>query len=442
MERPAGNTRLTSARVAAGYRSQRAFAAALGVGVRQVRRWESAEPPWPRADQRRAIVRALGRDLESLGFSRPDGPDGGDSPDGHGPGAVRRDGASAELPESDGIGTRADRITAPAASAPVEDFRAATRSLRGRYGTVAPAVLHPATLAHAATGRELLRRTAGRDRLQAAGALAETLLLCGRIEFSTLRMPERAGRSWLRAHEVAREAGDPLLASAALAHAALVPGRNGHLDEASAEHLSDARAEAGRTRSASAEFLAWLDVVEAEREVRRGDTGAALRLIGHAEDVLSLGGERDGPEWFDWFGPGRLAAFKGGTLLGAGRLDRARETLLRSLPLLSSAGYGDRDGNGIGDGGGAVHAEDQVRTAVYGDLAEVEAAAGDPEAACGYACRAVGLLDVTSRAMDPERVREVREALMPHLHRECLRDLEEQLYGVPAAVGAFADRRV
>ena len=69
-------------------------------------------------------------------------------------------------------------------------------------------------------------------------------------------------------------------------------------------------------------FLAWLDTVEAECETICGNTRAALQLIGHAEEALAAGGGHQSPEWFTWFSPVRLAAFKGNTQLKAGHLPR------------------------------------------------------------------------------------------------------------------------
>lgn len=69
MSQPASNIRLRSARHAAGYRSQQELATALGVGVRQVRRWESENPPWPHPDLQQALTELLGQDMESLGFT-------------------------------------------------------------------------------------------------------------------------------------------------------------------------------------------------------------------------------------------------------------------------------------------------------------------------------------------------------------------------------------
>lgn len=69
MPQPASsNTRLKAARVAAGYHSQQTLADALSVGVRQVRRWESENPPWPHPELQERLTRTLGQTMESLGF--------------------------------------------------------------------------------------------------------------------------------------------------------------------------------------------------------------------------------------------------------------------------------------------------------------------------------------------------------------------------------------
>ncbi|MCZ9344556.1 transcriptional regulator, partial [Streptomyces sp. TRM76130] len=68
----------------------------------------------------------------------------------------------------------------------------------------------------------------------------------------------------------------------------------------------------------------------------------------------------------------------------------------------------------------------------------VEAAAGQPEAACEYAQRALGLLERTWYAMGMDRVREVRRALAPHQHEQCVRDLDDRLYQWGTTVSALA----
>src|ERR1700759_5530486 len=89
MTRPIGNVRLKAARQHAGYGSQQALADALTraaphprpaphpapapreTSPRQTRRWESASPPWPRADHQRLLVHVFQLPIEELGFTPP-----------------------------------------------------------------------------------------------------------------------------------------------------------------------------------------------------------------------------------------------------------------------------------------------------------------------------------------------------------------------------------
>lgn len=242
------------------------------------------------------------------------------------------------------------------------------------------------------------------------------MLLAGRIEIFDLREPDRASSTWLRALQAAGEADDQLLGAAILAHTAFIPGWAGERD-AAVERMVAARTYA-RRGPASASFLAWLDAVEAECETRCGHTRTALHLIGHAEDVLVRGSAHETPEWMDWFSPVRLAAFKGNTQLKAGHLPQARETLLAVLADLDRA--------------------EKQTTVILGDLAAVEAAAGRPEEACEYAVRALDQLGRTWYATGMDRVRDVRRALAPHQHEQCVRDLDERLYGWATTVSALA----
>ncbi|GES28966.1 helix-turn-helix transcriptional regulator [Streptomyces angustmyceticus] len=408
--RSAGNTRLKSARVAAGYHTQQAFAEAMGVGVRQVRRWESDNPPWPHPDVQARLTHLTGQDMEALGFTIPPGRDQ----------PSRRRPYATVTPRNIGnqLSTVPSQTTAPMQPASVaDDYASVTRVHRGLYWSVAPATLHPAVIAHAGLGCALLSETAGQTRRTVAAALAETWLLAGRIEFFDLREPDDAGATLLRALQAAGEADDALLGSAVLAHTAFLPGWAGER-EASAERMVAARTYA-RRGSASAEFLAWLDAVEAECESRCGYTRTALHLIRHAEDTLAAGGEDTTPVWMDWFSPVRLAAFKGNIQLKAGHLPQARTTLLDVLDRMPET-------------------EDKQRTVVYGDLAAIETAAGQPEEACRYACLALDQLENTWYATGMDRIREVRRALAPHQHLQCVRDFDERLYGWSTTVSALS----
>ena len=206
------------------------------------------------------------------------------------------------------------------------------------------------------------------------------LLLAGRIEFFDLRLPDDADATFVRALQAAGEADDTLLGSASLAHAAFAPGWAGRGDEY-ADGMRAARTYARRA-PASAEFLAWLDAVEAECETISGHPREALRLIEHAESVLAAGNDHASPDWFTWFSPVRLAAFKGNAQLKAGHLPQAQETLTAALT-------------------NATTADDKQRTVILGDLAAVEAAQHDPEAACGYAEQALQQLASAGRTPGP-----------------------------------------
>ena len=269
MTRPIGNVRLKAARQHAGYASQQALADALtraapqlGLGhleisTRQIRRWESANPPWPRADHQRLLVQVLQLPIEDLGFTPPwevsvAGPEAA--------AAARRPqpprpSTDAALPLS-----KARGVIQPSAVA--SDYAAITAAYRRLYASVLPTQLHPPVIEHTRLGAQLLSETAGVSHGILATALAETLLLAGRIEFFDLRQPDDADASFVRALQAAGEADDALLGSAILAHAAFIPGWIGHRDDA-ADRMRAARTYARRA-PASAEFLAWLDAVEAE----------------------------------------------------------------------------------------------------------------------------------------------------------------------------------
>ncbi|WP_245599754.1 helix-turn-helix domain-containing protein [Embleya scabrispora] len=79
-----GNPAFVSARHQRGWHSQQRLADAfeekaaecgfrIGVSVRQVRRWESAEPPWPSSDYQTVLEALFGLPLTMLGFSPPVG---------------------------------------------------------------------------------------------------------------------------------------------------------------------------------------------------------------------------------------------------------------------------------------------------------------------------------------------------------------------------------
>jgi tetratricopeptide (TPR) repeat protein len=422
--RPTGNTALKAARQTAGLSSQQAFADALStaarqlgmgevvVSTRQIRRWESDTPPWPQDDYQRLLTHVLHLPVEELGFRAPW--------DRSATVTVTRQAAVRSTPATSTALRSA--LPRPSQSSPVQpptigaDFAIVTEAHRRLYWSVAPATLVLAVTEHANLGTALLGETSGVARRVLATALAESLLLAGRIQFFDLRQPEQADATYLRALQAAGEADDSLLGAAVLAHTAFVPGWVGHREEA-VERMVAARTYA-RRGPASAELLAWLDAVEAECLARCGDARGALARLRRAEDTLTIGNEHSSPDWLTWFSPIRLAAFKGNTELLAGHLPQARTTLEGVLDALP-----ETDG--------------KQRVVVLADLAAVEAAARRPEESCSLLEQALDQLAATWYATGMERVREARRALAPWQDSEEVQRVDDRLYSWGATLSSL-----
>jgi hypothetical protein len=134
--------------------------------------------------------------------------------------------------------------------------------------------------------------------------------------------------------------------------------------------------------------------------------------------VLAGPSDHRSPDWFTWFSPIRLAAFKGNTQLKAGHLPQARDTLTGALADASPA-------------------DEKQCTVILGDLAAVEAAGGDPDAACQYAEQALDQLSRTWYATGMDRVVEVRKALDQYADRDCVQRLDDRLYGWQTTLSAL-----
>ena len=422
MTQPIGNVRLKAARQHAGFASQQALADALtraasqlGLGrmmisVRQVRRWESAAPPWPRADHQRLLVHVLHLPVEQLGFTPPwevsSSGTAAAAAAAHEP-AAHLGGAALPVPTSGGM------IQPPTVAS---DYAAITAAYRRLYASVQPTHLHSAVVEHTRMGAHLLPETAGISRQVLAAALAESLLLAGRIEFFDLQRPDEADRTFIQALQAAGEANDPLLGLGDPRPRRVHPRLDENREQA-ADRLRAARVTPGadrHRRNTSPGSTRW----KPKSRPSPASTREALRLIGHAEDILASASDNTSPDWFTWFSPVRLAAFKGNTQLKAGHLPQARETLARALEAASAS-------------------DDKQRTVILGDLAAVEAAHGDPEAACRYAEQALDQLGRTWYATGMDRVTEVRKALEQYADQECVQRLDDRLYGWQTTLSAL-----
>ena len=413
----AGNTRLRSARQALGLRSQQQLAesitrAGVQIGLRisvterTVRRWESDDPPWPSPEHQSAIESLFGRPITELGFTPPWASDEPEPPE--------RSHVSPAVIASAVAGSHAifpkRSLADPLPSSIVADYLSITSAYRHMYWTVPPAQLHGPVSSHVKLGVGLIASVPEAARRSLAGAVAESSLLTGRIEFFDMQIPVDAQESFVTALQAAQDAHDSLMGAAVLAHMAFIPAFSG--DSRRAEEARDkvrAAREFARRGSASPEMRAWLDAVEAEAETRFGDTRKALQLISHAEEIYAREEPRPSPPWLDWFSPVRLAGFKGNTLLKARQHAQARQTLRNVLDNLPDSAV-------------------KQRSVILGDLAAIAVSEGNPEEACRLAETALEQLSRSWYATGMARVRAVRESLTQWESLPAVRRLDERLY--------------
>jgi tetratricopeptide (TPR) repeat protein len=344
---------------------------ALSLSVRQVRRWEGVDPPLPLPAYQEVLESLFGLPIERMGFPAP------------WPGAPRREldqdaevipGGALAARSFDDDRERADPVkrrqfvagavalgsvtgtwtesesaqAAAAAPSPapgrpvpaapmrravldpqsVNGYAVITAQHRALYWTLPAEAMVEPVRTHVELGADLLAAT-GSSMLRArlAGAVAETALLAARLAFFDVQRPQTAIAHFDLARRAAKEAGDPALLSAVLAHAAFPAAFSGVAGQARA--LIRQALECG-LRGGSAEQRSWLYAVLSEVESRLGDGRAATEAIARAETELGRGGPAR-PEWLDFYDASRLSGFSGFCQLAAGRPGRAAEALEHNL---------------------------------------------------------------------------------------------------------------
>jgi transcriptional regulator with XRE-family HTH domain len=202
----AGNTRLRSARQALGLRSQQHLADAItragtqiglriSVTERTVRRWESDDPPWPSPEHQSAIESLFGRPVTELGFTPPWADDQAEPQE--------RAAMSPAVITSVVVGSRSifpkRSLADPLPGSVVTDYLAITSAYRHMYWTVPTSQLHGPVSAHVKLGVGLIASVPEAARRPLAGAVAESSLLAGRIEFFDMQSPVDAQDSFVTA---------------------------------------------------------------------------------------------------------------------------------------------------------------------------------------------------------------------------------------------------
>jgi hypothetical protein len=350
---------------------------ALSLSVRQVRRWEGADPPLPLPAYQEVLESLFGLPIERMGFPAPwpgaprhelgeeTGPPPGGASDARSyhddreraepvkrrqfvAGAVALGSTASVWPESarpaaaartgtmgSGTGALGTAVRRSALDPQaVAGYAAITAQQRSLYWTVPAETMIEPVRAHAELGTELLHATgSGMLRARLAGPVAETALLAARLSFFDVKRPDWAASFFDTARLAAREAGDSALLSAVLATAAFPPAFAGVAGQARA--LIRQALEVG-LRGSSAEQRSWLYAVQSEVEARLGDGRAATEAIARAEAELGRGGPAR-PEWLDYYDASRLTGFSGFCQLAAGRPGRAAEALEHNLRGLTPA---------------------------------------------------------------------------------------------------------
>lgn len=416
----AGNVRLRAARQERGLASQRAFVDALvsagrraGLGelslsTRTVRRWEAENPSWPRPHYTQALEALFGTTMENLGFTRP-------------PSAARPEPANDRRP-----GQPLEPLMDVAAplrfSGSLDDeivggYGALTTAYRQLYGPLPGSALDPSATQHARLGSRLLTSPSIEHHRALAQSVCDACLLVARIRlFDTHDLP--GARAYLHhALAAAHTAEDDARAAAALAHSALAaavphPPAYGQTPQ---ELIRVARTFAARCTEDAPLLRAWLDMAEADIELRTGDPAAAAALVAHAERLCNEGAE---PQWLDWLHPNQVATMKADVLLSLGRDTEAMSVLQRVTRNEA--------------------ASPKHRALAHADLAAIAAAQQDPQSACQHLRDALDALDGSWHGAVDARVRQARNHLEPWNESPDVCTLDQHLYTWTTALGVTA----
>jgi tetratricopeptide (TPR) repeat protein len=475
---PTGNTALKALRLSRHWTQaefatefemvSRALGKVLSLSVRQVRRWESIDPPCPLPAYQRVLEEVFGVSVAQMGFQvgwtvpwapRPEpervqtgralptdgvgaGGAGGEGEHGRMAGLCRvaqpadRSGgldpvrrrdfvtsavalsvaagtADAAYGASGDAGGRLAAASDPASKAVpfdrgmVDGYEFITGQQRSLYWMVPPARMYQPAVAHAQLGAALLAGSGPQvQRARLAAALAQASLLAARLAYFDLKKPDQARLHYRNALIAAREADDHQLGSAILAHMAFIPAYDGQAGEAR-DLMRAAYAHAARGVSVSQR--SWLHAVDGEVEAKLGDGKRSIELISRAEDAFEGPEAVPDPNWLDYYDRTRLNAFKGFCHLTGGSPEAAREALQCSLMALKPA-------------------EAKQRTIVLADLADICVKTKEIDEACATLGRALENLDAHWYAMGWDRILGVRRNLEPHHDTRMVRELDVRLH--------------
>lgn len=289
----------------------------------------------------------------------------------------------------------------------VDGYERTTAAHRQSYWSVPAPRLFTSVAEHARAGVTLLSEGTGDGlRRRLASSVGEIAMLSARLAFFDLQRPDLARLHYATAFEAAKQANDPALGGAVLAHLSFVAGYAREPD--SARDLTRA-AHAHGTRHANPTLQSWLHAVAAEIEATLGDADACRDHLDAAYDALTATGDAPQPIWLDYYDASRLDGFNGHCLLVAGRTDEARAALGASLRDLAPTAT-------------------KQRTVLLADIAATHAKADDYDECCQQLTNALDVLDIAWYATGFQRIQAVRRRIPARVGPRRLAEIDQRLY--------------
>lgn len=401
------NSLLRACRLAR-HESQAEFAAALrrngapaSCSARLVQRWEAGETTWPHPVYRRALTAMTGMGLAELGFFDPSAPIEDDE-------MHRRN-----------LITAAAGITAAAAIEPYARLHFAltrgpgridqpladhlyqvTSELYDREATTTAAILAPELGRHLDALAGLLS-VAQDEQVRRTLTLAagEAAALGGWLAHDQDRMPDAYGY-WNAATRAAKVCGDGPLLALVLCYTSYAAAAQG--EHAAAWHMLDGAGQQLRSRAHAAP-RAWIAARAAEEAAALGETGPALVSLERAMTAYDYADPGQARPWVRFFDNSRLGSMAVNTYgrLQHPELQPAADAVMASLT------------------------PDRVKTKaiILSDVATAKVAAGDLDAGCELAHRALKATLDGQAILGRQRLSVLRSMLDEHQAAEAVRSL-------------------
>ena len=245
--------------------------------------------------------------------------------------------ATAALAQS-GVWERlADSLTNPSATneATVREMEARSAGFHHLEEIVSAPVLLKGLTVHLREVSALLNGSAGDSdndlRRRLIVVAGESSVLAGWAA-SDIGDSATARNFYDTAVKAAEEAGDPAIASCALAYRSYIPstkGANGRARVLLAEALENI------SEKTSPATVAWIAARHAEESAHLGDEAQALASWGRAEDAFSISDPDEDRVWTRFLDQNRFDSYRIATYSKIGKLDEAQETAAAVLARLT-----------------------------------------------------------------------------------------------------------